>query len=129
MNAHQLDVNGVILNTIVVDDLNIFPRLVDAAIGGKIGDSIINGHVVPVPAVKAIPMVVSPRQIRQAMTKANLRLRVENAVAASDQDTMDWYEFATEFRRDSPVVAMLAAALQVTDEQLDDLWILADSLT
>jgi len=129
MNAHQLDANGVILNTIVVDDLNVFPRLVDAANGGKIGDSIINGHVVPAPLIKVVPMVVSPRQIRQAMTKANLRLRVENAVVASDQDTKDWYEFATEFRRDSPVVTMLAAALQVTDEQLDDLWILADSLT
>ena len=51
MNAHQLDANGVIINTIVVDSLNVFPNLIDASISGTIGDSIINGAVVP----KAIP--------------------------------------------------------------------------
>lgn len=38
MNAHQLDVNGVIINTIVVDSLDVFPGLMDAALGGAIGD-------------------------------------------------------------------------------------------
>ena len=39
MNAHQLDTNGVIINTIVVDSLNVFPNLIDASVGGTIGDS------------------------------------------------------------------------------------------
>lgn len=50
MNAHQLDADGVIINTIVVDSLDVFPRLVDADIGGRIGDSIVNGAVVLKPA-------------------------------------------------------------------------------
>ncbi|MFZ3286531.1 MAG: hypothetical protein WA191_06740 [Telluria sp.] len=39
MNAHQLGAGGVILNTIVVDSLNVFPNLIDAAQGGTIGDT------------------------------------------------------------------------------------------
>lgn len=75
-----------------------------------------------------VPVSVSPRQIRQAMTRAKLRDSVENAVAASDQDTQDWYEFATEFRRDNEVVVAFGKALGVSDTQLDDLWLLAGSL-
>lgn len=82
----------------------------------------------PPQTVDPIPQSVSPRQIRQAMTKVGMRAAVEGAVAAADQDTRDWYEFATEFRRDSPVVAMLAATLGVTDSQLDALWMLAGTL-
>jgi hypothetical protein len=51
MNAHQLDSNGLIINTIVVDSLSDFPNLVNASIGGGIGDSIINGVLVRKPAV------------------------------------------------------------------------------
>jgi hypothetical protein len=57
-----------------------------------------------------------------------LRETVEEAISFSDQDTRDWYEFATEFRRDHEMVAALASALSVTDEQLDNLWILAAGL-
>lgn len=78
--------------------------------------------------IAAIPLSVSPRQIRQALTRAGLRASVEAAVAAGDQDTKDWYEFATEFQRSSPIVAALGSALSVTDLQLDELWTLAGSL-
>lgn len=78
--------------------------------------------------IAAIPASVSPRQIRQALTRAGLRASVETAVAAGDQDTKDWYEFATQFERTSPIVAALGLALSVTPLQLDDLWTLAGSL-
>lgn len=78
--------------------------------------------------IAAIPASVSPRQIRQALTRAGLRASVETAVAAEDQDTKDWYEFATQFDRTSPIVAALGLALSVTPLQLDDLWTLAGSL-
>lgn len=81
----------------------------------------------PAPPVQ-VPQSVSPRQIRQALTRAGLRASVEAAVAAGDQDTKDWYEFATAFERSNPVVAALGAVLNVSDAQLDELWILADSL-
>lgn len=78
--------------------------------------------------IAAIPYAVSPRQIRQALTRAGLRAGVEAAVAASDQDTKDWYEFATEFLRSHPEVQALGAVLGVTPRQLDDLWTLAGAL-
>lgn len=46
MRAHKMDGN-VIANTIEVSDLSVIPGLVDAAIGGRIGDSIIDGIVIP----------------------------------------------------------------------------------
>ena len=75
-----------------------------------------------------VPRSVSPRQIRQALSRAGLRASVEAAVASGDQDTKDWYEFATEFERTSPIVAALGTALGVTDVQMDDLWTLAGSI-
>lgn len=81
----------------------------------------------PTPPV-VVPESVSPRQIRQALTAAGLRNAVESAISAADQDTRDWYEFATTFERAHPRVAALAAALNVTAQQLDALWVLAGSL-
>ena len=45
------------------------------------------------PVIIPIPSI-SPRQIRQALTHANLRASVEATVLAGDQDLKDWWEFA-----------------------------------
>lgn len=85
--------------------------------------------VVPHEPVPAPIVPVSPRQIRQAMTRAGIRQQVEDAIAASnDYDLKDWYEYATEFERGNPAVAQLAAALNISEQQLDDLWRLAATL-
>lgn len=78
--------------------------------------------------IPPVPEQVSPRQIRQALTRAGLRSTVEYAVSQSDQDTKDWWEFSTVFERHNPQVVAMAAALGVPDAQVDDLWRLADSL-
>lgn len=60
MNAHQLDADGVIINTVVVDSLDALPDLIDASIGGTIGDRVVDGVVVPAtptPAVDALPHI------------------------------------------------------------------------
>lgn len=71
---------------------------------------------------------VSPRQIRQALTRANLRTSVESAIGSGDQDGKDWWEFATQFERLHPRVVAMGAALNQTSAQLDALWELAGSL-
>lgn len=71
---------------------------------------------------------VSPRQIRQALTRVGLRQAVEAAVAAGDQDTKDWWEFSTVFERNNPVVLAMGIALSVSEAQLDSLWLLAGTL-
>ena len=37
MKAHIIE-NGVVVNTIVVESLDVFPNLIDAELGGAIGD-------------------------------------------------------------------------------------------
>ena len=51
MNAYQLNEDGVIVNIIVVDDLDVFPNLinVDDYPEAKRGDSIIEDTLVPLP--------------------------------------------------------------------------------
>ena len=74
MKAHELDANGVIINTIVVNSLDVLQNLVSAAAGGGIGDSIINGVLIPrtiEPAVAAQP-VVTTAQIRLALQAAGM---------------------------------------------------------
>ena len=71
---------------------------------------------------------VTARQIRLSLTQAGLRTAVEMAVAAGDQSTRDWYEYANEFERTNPLVIGMAAALGVSDESLDALFALAATL-
>lgn len=74
------------------------------------------------PAETAVPEVISPRQFRQALTHAGFRTTVESAVSSADQDTKDWYEFATQFERHHPRVVAMAQALGYTDAQVDAVW-------
>lgn len=87
-----------------------------------------NREALAASAPKPVPTSVSPRQIRQALTRAGLRQAVESAVIAGDQDLKDWWEFATAFERANQHVIDMGLALGVTEKQLDDLWILAGSL-
>ena len=80
----------------------------------------------PVIAVPIVP--ISPRQIRQALTRAGLRAAVEGAVAGGDQDLKDWWEFSTAFERLNPQVTAMGAALGQSPEQLDALWALGATL-
>ena len=64
----------------------------------------------------------SPWQIRKALNAQGLRQSVEDAVAASDDQTLkDGWEFATEFHSDYPFVISMGASLGMTEEQTADL--------
>lgn len=86
------------------------------------------GDLVPYtpPPPAPVPVyVVSPWQMRRALNQIGLRATVEAAVAAGDQDTKDGWEFASEFRRDNALLLGMAAALNLTEQDLDDLFTLA----
>jgi len=55
MNAYQLDANGVIINTIVVESLDFMPGLIEAT-GGGIGWTYANGVFTAPPE----PEIVAP---------------------------------------------------------------------
>lgn len=79
-----------------------------------------------VPAVVAVPEVVTMRQARLALLGAGLLAQVNTAVAnmpgtEGDAARIEW-EYAQEVHRDSPLVATLSVALGLTDETLDNLF-------
>ena len=129
MPAFAIVEGGVVVNVIEADaEYAASIGAIDAT-GGGIGwawDG--EAFTAPEPAPAPVPASVSPRQIRQALTAAGLRASVEAAVAASDQDTKDWYEFSTAFERAHPAVIAMGIALGVSSDALDGLWIAAGAL-
>jgi hypothetical protein len=85
-----------------------------------------NGAVVSVPA--PAPAVVSMRQARLALLQSSLLDQVTAAIAAGSQVDQITWEYATEVRREDPLVANLSAALGLTSQQLDNLFTLAATL-
>ena len=76
-------------------------------------------------------MVCSRMQARIALHQAGLLAQIEAAVAAVDPVVQIAWAEASEFRRDSPTIAALAATLDpaLTDEQLDTLFEAAMQIT
>lgn len=69
-----------------------------------------------------VPAVISRFQARAALMDAGLLADVELAVgSAGPLAQLAWAE-AVEWRRDSPTIAAIAASLDLTDGQLDDLF-------
>lgn len=81
-------------------------------------------------AARRAGMVVSRFQARAALMDAGLLADVELAIAASGDPLIQlaWTE-ATEFRRLSPTIAWAAAALDLTDEQVDGLFTAASQIS
>lgn len=74
------------------------------------------------------PVSLTPRQFRQALTKANLRAMVEQMIGEATQDTKDWYEFATSFESRHPVVLQMAQAMGKTQADVDALFAMGEQL-
>lgn len=67
-------------------------------------------------------MVCSRFQARAALHLAGLLPQVEAAVAAADTLVQIAWADASEFRRDSPAIVALGAALALSDEAIDALF-------
>lgn len=66
--------------------------------------------------------VVTPFQGRMALADAELLSNVEAAIAAADEKTKVAWEYALEWKRMSPMITTLGAALNLTDAEIDDLF-------
>lgn len=134
MRAHVINEEGVITNTIVVPSLDFMSGLVDASIGGTIGDQIINGVLVPKPPSSSPPpkppKVVTMRQARLALFDIGLLDAVSQMIAAIPEEDhrlraqIEW-DSANEVERDNQFTAFLAAALGLDDAELDQLFLTA----
>ena len=100
------------------------------AVAGDYGD--IQPYVEPEPLPPAIPSVVTMRQARLALLQAGVLPLVESAIASMESPTkeaakIEW-EYSQEVQRNKPFVQMLGASLGLTEEQLDNLFLLASTL-
>ena len=88
-------------------------------------DGKFSAPVVPVPV---IPTTVSMRQARLALLQVDILDEVNTAIAAgTEADKITW-EYATEVNRSDALVTNMAAALNLTEQDLDNLFTLASTL-
>jgi hypothetical protein len=90
------------------------------------------GQFAPPEPQMPVPEVVKPRQARLALLNAGLLAGAEAALDAlpspqREAALIEW-EYATEIRRDHALIAAIAAALSLTELQVDDLFRSAASL-
>jgi hypothetical protein len=98
----------------------------------------VNGNIVwtvptsPQLPENPVPQVISMRQARLALYQGGYLNMVNTVVDAmegpeGDAARITW-EFASDVDRNHPLVAAMAAALPLSDEQVDNLFILAATL-
>ena len=102
----------------------------DHLIGDKVAMTAeeVEAHINP-PIIVTITQVVTMRQARLALLQSGLLTTVETAIVNGTDEAMkiEW-EYATEVRRDWASLIALTTELGLTSLQLDDLFILADTL-
>lgn len=82
-------------------------------------------YVAPPPV---IPQSITMRQARLALLGAGLLDTVNAGMAGMSQAAQIEWEFASEVQRSNPLIGAMAAALGMTDAQLDDLFTLGSTL-
>lgn len=85
-------------------------------------------YIPPDPIPAPIPHVVSIRQAKMALHTANLLDDIDAAVMATGRLAQIEWEYATEVRRNHPLIAMIQVAKGLTDEEIDTLFVSASLL-
>jgi hypothetical protein len=80
------------------------------------------------PYVEPVPESISPLQARKALRAVGLMDAVKAYVATLSEEEQEEWEYATEIRRNNHIIASGAAALEMTPEQIDDLFRLGVTL-
>jgi hypothetical protein len=80
-------------------------------------------YVAPIPPPPPIPSVISMRQARLVLLSQGLLVQVDATIDAMDEPArsaaqIEW-EYATELRRDNPLVTAMQASMSLTDAQVD----------
>jgi len=82
-------------------------------------------YVAPPPVV---PQSVTPRQVRLVLLEQGLLASVEAMIAQQDEATKISWQYASEFRRNDPLLNQLAINLNLTSQQIDEFFIAAAAL-
>lgn len=80
------------------------------------------------PPVSVVPSSVTSRQVRLLLLSQGLLSQVEAIIAASDEATKITWAYASEFRRNDPLLEGLSEQLGLTSEQVDGFFIAAAAI-
>ncbi len=82
-----------------------------------------------VEAPPPVPAFVTPLQMRKAIRAAGLKPTVDAFIASLEDDEItEAWEYATQINRNDPFIAMALTGLGWSDEQADELFIMAASI-
>lgn len=95
---------------------------------GKVPDGLSNVAPPPPEPAPPPPAIVTPRQLRLALTKFGMRQAVEDYVNTQDITVKDSWEYSSQFERTHPLILAAAAALGKAEADLDALFDLAKTL-
>ena len=66
-----------------------------------------------------------PLQLRKALRQLGMMATVQDAMAQADEETQEAWEYASEIRRMDPMIEAMRLALGKSEEEVDQLFILA----
>jgi hypothetical protein len=76
----------------------------------------------PPPGPPPVPESVTPLQARKALRKAGLLSTVNTFIATQSDEVQETWEYCIAVYRNDPLIKSLQTELNLTDEQLDDLF-------
>lgn len=74
------------------------------------------------------PQTLTPLQARRALRQLGLKAAVDAYVATLPEEAQEAWQYATAIQRQDPILTVGAAALGLTDDQIDDLFRLGSTL-
>lgn len=77
---------------------------------------------------RIVPKSVTPRQIRLALNQIGKRAIIEQFIANSSQNVQDVWNYSVEVHRNNPLLVQLAPYINLSSDDLDELFILAETL-
>jgi hypothetical protein len=126
---------GNVENTTILAETDGVTLSIPVAPGNRDYDYIVSNNIsiadyIPPPV--PVPTTVTMRQARIALSRSGHLSQVESALAEmegqeGEEARIEW-EYATTFDRSHPLVIGLASSLELTEQDLDDLFTLASTV-
>lgn len=122
--------NGLVENIVIATpglELEGYHLIPIEGLPVNIGDHYDGTNFTPAPVVLSVPERVTPVQMRIALNEVGLRDMIEGYVATLPRDARDRWDYGLTVERDNPVIEAGRLAMGMSEEQVDDLFRLAES--
>ena len=123
---------NTVVNTIEVESLSFMPGLLDASLGGKVGDTWDGSTFTSPQPVTKIPDAITSRQGLKILSRNGLLTTVQAALqnmpGQAGADARIDFDHAVDWHRHWPLLVSLAQQLGLSDAQIDQMFIDASGL-